>query len=341
MAEALKIRWTYSLKTPPERLWPAVSYTERVNKAIGMPEAHFIDMPHPGGGTVRDGSATVMGWPQRWREHPYEWVEPSWFQVVRDYEAGPLARMISRMEMAPAEGGGSEVSFVLELTPANIMGWVAAKVETSRLKGAIKRVYERIDEAMQSTDSLADLQIDFAPYELLSLRLDDAQQAQLRERLAAAFAHVREHFTVLRRVAAESSGTVVKTIGDAIMAVWGDPLAAVQAALEFQPALDADPSTAGLVIKVGVHHGRCIGVNLNEVLDYFGTTVNHAARLERVAGGGEVALSDDLANQPTVADWLANHNARQCREVEVTLKGLRGTHRVVVLSTQRGSDELD
>src|SRR3546814_9306199 len=50
-----------------------------------------------------------------------------------------------------------------------------------------------------------------------------------------------------------------------------------------------------LTIKLGVHEGPCIAVTLNGRLDYFGTTVNMAARLQGESRGGDVVLSEAVA----------------------------------------------
>ncbi len=148
---------------------------------------------------------------------------------------------------------------------------------------------------------------------------------------ATAYAMVRRHFEVIDDVVARHRGAVIKTIGDAVMGAWHDPLDAVIAALSLQASLNQHLDTAHLRIKVGVHWGRCIGVTVNGTFDYFGTTVNTAARLERVAGAGEVAISTVLAQEPTVAAWLAEHPACVVRTEEVALKGLTGTHLCPVL----------
>ena len=43
--------------------------------------------------------------------------------------------------------------------------------------------------------------------------------------------------------------------------------------------MSQDSVARPLKLKAGIHYGSCIAVNLNERLDYFGTTVNAASRL--------------------------------------------------------------
>jgi class 3 adenylate cyclase len=85
-------------------------------------------------------------------------------------------------------------------------------------------------------------------------------------------------------------------MGDAIMAVFPRPVAAVRAMLEAQRAVAGRP----LALKVGIHAGPCIAVNQNGVLDYFGSTVNLAARLVTMAMGDDLVVSDAVLDDPEV-----------------------------------------
>jgi len=118
---------------------------------------------------------------------------------------------------------------------------------------------------------------------------------------ARAFRLVHDHFGVLRRIVAAHKGAIVKTIGDAVMAVFVAPDDALRAAaalhVEVDAAARASGHEAGVRLKVGVHAGPCIAVTLNERLDYFGTTVNLAARAEHLAGPGEIVVTEDLARR--------------------------------------------
>ena len=113
---------------------------------------------------------------------------------------------------------------------------------------------------------------------------------------AAAYNVVREHFALLAAIVRDHDGAVVKTIGDAVMASFGDPADAVRAALAMQARI-ADQE---LMLKLGVHMGPSVVVTLNDRLDYFGSTVNMAARLQGQSEGGEIVLSRAVADDPAV-----------------------------------------
>ncbi len=122
---------------------------------------------------------------------------------------------------------------------------------------------------------------------------------EMYERLgdSQAFALVKEHFYIMERLVREHGGAIVKTIGDAVMAVFTDPGQALHTAVEMIEAFE-DMETAtklknAVIVKIGVHHGPCIAVTLNERIDYFGTTVNIAARVQGLSDGRD-AVADRL-----------------------------------------------
>ncbi|HSJ09429.1 MAG TPA: adenylate/guanylate cyclase domain-containing protein, partial [Longimicrobiales bacterium] len=138
---------------------------------------------------------------------------------------------------------------------------------------------------------------------------------------APAFGRVLDHFHALRRSLEQEHGAIVKTIGDAVMAVFTEPAGAVRAVLRAHEMLAADADGIQPVqLKCGAHYGSCIAVTLNERLDYFGSTVNMAARLGGLAQGGDIVLSEELFSDPGVAALVQRMELVVSSE-EVLLKG--------------------
>ena len=121
---------------------------------------------------------------------------------------------------------------------------------------------------------------------------------------ASAFGRVREHFEILEKSIASEDGGIVKTMGDAVMATFRNPVAALRAVWNAQTQI-AEYGEPMLWLKVGLHKGPCIVVNLNERLDYFGSTVNIAARLPGFSQGGELIITEDIYNDSEVQEFLA------------------------------------
>ena len=124
---------------------------------------------------------------------------------------------------------------------------------------------------------------------------------ELYERVGDLVAYdlVRAHFRILNEIVATERGAVVKTIGDAIMATFPTPGRAMAAALRMREALKELKNE--LLLKIGIHEGPCLAVSLNDRPDYFGRTVNIAARVQGLATSRAI-----FATTPVVADSEAS-----------------------------------
>jgi len=118
---------------------------------------------------------------------------------------------------------------------------------------------------------------------------------------------VRQHFETLGQVIAAHSGAIVKTIGDAVMASFTEPLDAVNAALAMYRQIDALNRTISepIELKIGIHRGPAIVVTQNDRLDYFGQSVNIAARIQELARPREILLSGDVHSRTGVAEAVS------------------------------------
>jgi class 3 adenylate cyclase len=140
---------------------------------------------------------------------------------------------------------------------------------------------------------------------------------------ATAFGRVMNHFDVLKQAIADEDGALVKTIGDAVMAVFRHPAAGLRAMLHVQQRLAAPPDgMRPLTLKAGLHIGPCIAVTLNDRLDYFGSTVNLAARLEAQSTGDDVVVSAAVYHDPGVRELLSDpRNGFVATRFAIPLKG--------------------
>jgi class 3 adenylate cyclase len=147
---------------------------------------------------------------------------------------------------------------------------------------------------------------------------------------AKAFKVVQEHFDVLNAIIAEHRGTIVKTIGDAVMAAFVEERDALNAAFAMHGAFPAfragNEDASRTFLKVGVFAGPCYVVTANGILDYFGQTVNIAARLQGASGPGEIVIDGLFADEAEAAGWLANFSISE--HFEARLKGLPDPVRV-------------
>ena len=107
------------------------------------------------------------------------------------------------------------------------------------------------------------------------------------ERMTVALA---SHNALLRQAIEARQGTVFKTVGDAFCAVFASPLNALHAAIDAQERLLMEPwEEIGLALKVrmGIHTGtpECRDG------DYFGPSVNRAARVCDLGHGGQILIT--------------------------------------------------
>jgi class 3 adenylate cyclase len=138
---------------------------------------------------------------------------------------------------------------------------------------------------------------------------------------ATAFGRVMNHFDVLKKSIAEHDGAIVKTIGDAVMAVFRCAADGLVAMLEAQRALgQPGEGNMPLQLKAGLHTGPCIAVTLNDRLDYFGSTVNLAARLEGLSTGSDVIISRSVFEDTQVRELLESEQL-SATEFDMALKG--------------------
>ncbi len=137
-----------------------------------------------------------------------------------------------------------------------------------------------------------------------------------------AYIQVQRHFQHLLDATVRHNGAVTKTIGDAVMAAFLTSADAVQAALDMRETVDQlnrDRPQRDFILKIGVHRGASIAVTLNERLDYFGQTVNIAARVQNLADGDEICITEEVYGAPAVAEIIAPYPVAKS---EAELKGV-------------------
>jgi class 3 adenylate cyclase len=108
---------------------------------------------------------------------------------------------------------------------------------------------------------------------------------------------VRQHFRVLNDCVVAEAGAVVKTIGDAVMATFSTPDRALAAALRMRDAMgqiNVQRGNEDLLLKIGIHEGPCLAVILNDSQDYFGQTVNLAARVQGLASSRSIFVTQSV-----------------------------------------------
>jgi class 3 adenylate cyclase len=125
----------------------------------------------------------------------------------------------------------------------------------------------------------------------------------------AAFVEVRKHFADVFGLIAEHRGAVVKTIGDAAMGAFNDPLDAVRCSRAIHDRFPPGCTHSVARLRISLNTGPCIAVKLNANIDYFGGTVNVAAKLQALAESWQIAMAQATYHAPGVAAYLAQQGA--------------------------------
>ncbi|MBI2212125.1 MAG: adenylate/guanylate cyclase domain-containing protein [Acidobacteria bacterium] len=133
---------------------------------------------------------------------------------------------------------------------------------------------------------------------------------ELYERVGDLVAYdlVREHFKILGDVVRRESGAVVKTIGDAVMATFSGADQGFAAAVGIRKEMETlnhSHRHEDLLVKIGLHEGPCLAVISNERLDYFGQTVNIAARVQGLATSRSIFATEPVMEHAGVKAMLA------------------------------------
>ncbi len=158
---------------------------------------------------------------------------------------------------------------------------------------------------------------------------------ELYERVGdlAAFDLVKAHFQILNEIVASEAGAVVKTIGDAVMATFPTPDRAVAAALGMRDAmcrLNEERKREDLLLKIGIHEGPCLAVTLNDRQDYFGQTVNIAARVQGLAVSREIFATAPVVSHPEASKLLEASGLKPVPQHHV-VRGVAGGPEIYVI----------
>ncbi len=150
----------------------------------------------------------------------------------------------------------------------------------------------------------SDLQLEIGEQTILFTDMVGSTKFYASQGDSRAFLEVKKHFEEIFRTVRENNGAVIKTIGDAVMASFAESTDAIKASISLQKLFFQDRKDTPIRLRVSVNSGKCIAVNLNSNIDYFGGTVNIAAKIQGLAGSGEVVFTEIFFQRHGVKDYL-------------------------------------
>ncbi len=119
------------------------------------------------------------------------------------------------------------------------------------------------------------------------------------------------------------------------MAVFLNPRDAVNYSLKVHEEIEKLNILYGedlLQLKIGIHYGPALAVNMNDRLDYFGSPINLAARTEGKCMGKDIVITKKVFEIPQVNEILQN---LEIEKFESELKGFPESQFLVRIKTNK------
>jgi class 3 adenylate cyclase len=213
-----------------------------------------------------------------------------WQQVGAPYETAE-ARMLLGIAFRRQ---GDEHAATAELeAAAAVFARLGARLDEERVKELLGRLETR--RTFLFTDIVD------------STRLLETLGAEKWKRLLA------RHDELVRERIGESGGEVIKQTGDGFFASFGNPKAAIEAAVRIQRALDAEIVAPD--VRIGAHTGGAFATDA-DLTDYGGQGVHTAARIGAAARPGEILVSADTLDGVGTAFRLSQPRAEVLKGFE-------------------------
>jgi adenylate cyclase len=239
-------------------------------------------------------------------------ITAAWGDAYQARFEGPVLASGGDQRAAMEEAARLSIDFLPLVDPA-LLAMYHRQEELLWTEGLVERIEHELEAAGmlgRAGRVPAMLFLDLVGYTRLTEEQGDAAAAALAESLAV----------LVSRSAGQHGGVPVKWLGDGVMVHFRDPAGAVRSALDLVEQL---PS-AGLP---PAHAGIAAGPIVVQGGDYFGRTVNLAARIAAQAGAGQVLVGDSVPESASLEDVTFGEVG------EVELKGI--TRAVRLLEARR------
>ncbi|MGD0526532.1 MAG: DUF5939 domain-containing protein [Polyangiaceae bacterium] len=142
---AIVVTRSVDLASPPERVWPFLSDTERFNRLIGSHDVRYLPIEEGSPTSARFVAETrAGGFKLVYEEYPFEWSHQRTFGVHRKMRGGPVASYTWRCTLTPTRAsdgggaleGGTRATVRMEIVPRyeifTPIAWLNARLFTSK-----------------------------------------------------------------------------------------------------------------------------------------------------------------------------------------------------------------
>ena len=149
-SQVLTFEFRWELEASPRELWPLVTNTDRLDRAIGFAPVTYKMRFEPGRGVRTFAVGKKAGMVEAGEEYPYEWVEPRRMGVLREYTDGPFRWVVSVVELIPHSTAGTTLVHSLRLEPSSWKIRLGSRWGVGvSLRKSLERVYRRIDATLK------------------------------------------------------------------------------------------------------------------------------------------------------------------------------------------------
>ncbi|MBK8394254.1 MAG: adenylate/guanylate cyclase domain-containing protein [Leptospiraceae bacterium] len=173
-----------------------------------------------------------------------------------------------------------------------------------------------------STDSIAsDLKLELGMQTIFFTDIVGSSTLYELQGDSKTFVQVKKHFEEINKIVKENEGAIIKTIGDAVMAAFPSPSGAIEAAVSLRKEFNGEKNNS-IQLRMSIHFGQCIAVSLNSGIDYFGKTVNIAAKIQKLAGASQIVFTKEYKDNPEVILFLESNNIL-IEEIKYSIPGMK------------------
>ena len=311
-----------SIRDVPDQVYcsaePAKKDHIRVQTTL-PPGAEVALVPH-----LKPGRYSV------WRDH-----DGGWYLDVDDAGAQTVKWQLHEEGTVIAAKPDATVAFVNDDTEEHLFTIEETKWSDHALRAAHLLTFQDFRDLFSEEYIGADVRLGVGEQTLLFTDVVGSTAFYASRGDPAAFVEIKKHFDEVFAIVVKNRGAVVKTIGDAVMATFVDPVAAVRASRQIHDTFHPQRTDTPIRLRISLNTGPCIAVRLNANADFFGGTVNVAAKLQALAEGYQIAMSEATYRSPGVADFLRDAGA-QLEELAYTSKALPAPVGVRRWSVYRG-----
>ncbi len=201
-------------------------------------------------------------------------------------------------------GPGPVIQLLVESGPSRCFIVEENRIDRDALRPADLFRFQVFRDLFSEEAVAADVQLDVGVQAILFTDIVGSTRYYELAGDSVAFARVWDHFRQAYEIVKARRGALIKTSGDAVLAAFLHPSDGLAAAVDLQTHFREGATASGLRLRASLHVGPCLAVRLDSNIDYFGNTVNLAAKIQTMADAGQIAFTEAVHGDGGVQELL-------------------------------------